>query len=1684
MGVRGLKKLAKKHGTIAIVPRGATLHIDASGLMGVLLRGDRFEYGGAPHALEAALADFLLGLLDRGYACCVYRDGSGRRMKARTAAKRLAKRAEEWAALERYARRGADDAAPRRPVEELPAPYLAKKVFGAALDRLALLGDPRLTVVRCAEEADPEIARAAAADGGYVLGEDSDYLLFRDVTYVSLDDGRRLLDGKPVAVYTRAALAASLGLSEDVLVELALLLGNDYTGHFTADDYAIEGLGEKLRRSPDALASWLAEHTDEHWRAPPVDGDGGALDFSRALYDLRPLDAWPLDAKVKEEALDGSPAVDAGGTCAPDGEHRLFLRLRETLAVPGRAMELEPVVAQLAGDLARRLDDDEADALAEMLERFPDRLLEAHLPPYWSDAQAAYRYQYAVAKSGIFDHVGTLVRPNAVRALFHGPTFHALRAGAAPAPAPPPAAAAAALPIDAHRDDILRTIRENRVTIICGETGCGKSSRLPLMLLEADKKAKMFVSQPRRIAARSLCDRVRETKGGEVGLRLGHGERNETKRTRLWFCTTGYLVRLVASYPGALANHTHLIIDEVHERSVDTEILVLLARRLVEAHPRLKLVLMSATVCVDLYASYFDVDVARAAIHVGARRYPVDIFYADDVAERLRLPRSAAGKLAQETAPSTPGRRDKTPNQSTQHKVVAEIVRAVGVAGSSVLVFVAGMADILELTEKVDALNVTGRARGLTYVTTPIHSDVPFEDQLAVFSGAGAGTVRVILATNAAESGVTIPDCDHVIDLGLAKQIVYNAASHRSLLSQAWISKSSAVQRAGRTGRVRPGHVYRLYAKERYDALDEHATSEIHRCPLDATVLNLMTLSNATDLSAADMLAETVEPPSEAAVARSFAELHASGFIDSPDSDEAQVTAMGNFVSALGVDLKLGHLCGLGAQLGMLGDATTLAAALSLPKSPWRIANPLVHDDPDEYAAIATASYLSRCRWDKGMHSEPVALVRLARAFDKTKNARAFCAAHNVVESRSRQLASSANNLLKRALGAMAGDVAKKHAAHAAREAATDCRRDAARLNRLRLLLVWTSGDAIFELARVKSPAATHRVAVTGAPLAPEQVAKLFPPGVDYAFASGVRRVYTMNGVPSDVDVTVEERAVAEVGSSLGFEARLVDVAFRELAVDVAYAVTARGLALFLTAAGRLAAGDLVARLVGRGAATTTLDVRRRDGADATTTSFVVVRKSHPSAGEKKDLKALLDACAAVGVSIGAASVSVLGNVGLEKTVVSSSGVDVAPALLARLFGAPEHARLDFKVQTPAAKQAATFPREPPADDALFEDLPLGARVLASVAAGHRREKLEVWKDAGDRDLGRHELKLDVATPAYACSPLAGDRGGRKVYMPDHTLAKTSVRVGAPRGEPLYGVAATMLDVGHDAVRAAGCTLLPGGAAWLCKALTCFGSDAWTRETLPVPVPEDALAACWDLADAYAAIGESLEPAPALVRQLDAIFGLEGAVPTRGGPDDEEEEEVDEEPRPSPATPAILAKNGAPVPKNGASPAKNGAKNGAPAPAPAKKNGGPAKAGKKSGEKPAAAGGERPRASRAPKAKAVPPPPPPPPKGDDSALSCCLVKLSLGDKPPRESWVEDARVCAAFHGDRGGATTSGRKLLRASRDAEIRAGWVEAGRRNLATGCVEAVDLGAAPSEAHAKPLYMRLTAAGRRHVG
>jgi len=295
------------------------------------------------------------------------------------------------------------------------------------------------------------------------------------------------------------------------------------------------------------------------------------------------------------------------------------------------------------------------------------------------------------------------------------------------------------LPIDEYRDQILGTVQTQRVTIIHGETGCGKSSRVPCMLLRANPpqptsaapEVKMIVSQPRRIAAKALAERIRSCEpdiAPKIALRMGHGvKEHETSKTRAWFVTTGYVVRLLANHPGWFDSHTHLIIDEVHERSIDTDILCLLCRRLLESHPTIRLVLMSATLAAELYSQYFGSP--EPPIHVGARRFPIKEYFVEDLSSQLSL--SAKGsknandiynQCEKDKCSSAPAAN----NMEKLYYLAAQITASVGTHGSSVLIFVPGMSDIEAIIELVENLHV----RGNTFLCLPIHSDVPFEEQV------------------------------------------------------------------------------------------------------------------------------------------------------------------------------------------------------------------------------------------------------------------------------------------------------------------------------------------------------------------------------------------------------------------------------------------------------------------------------------------------------------------------------------------------------------------------------------------------------------------------------------------------------------------------------------------------------------------------------------------------------------------------------------------------------------------------------------------------------------------------------------------------------------------------------------------------------------------------------------------
>ena len=370
------------------------------------------------------------------------------------------------------------------------------------------------------------------------------------------------------------------------------------------------------------------------------------------------------------------------------------------------------------------------------------------------------------------------------------------------------------LPIDQHKDTILNNVADNRVVIIHGETGCGKSSRLPLFLLEnaeeTGQRCKIMISQPRRIAVHALMTQMKKTLGNRVGMRMGGGVREGDDDAKLTFVTTGYLVRFVAYHPEAFDDYTHLIIDEVHERSVDSDLLCYLSRKLLSTNSKLKLILMSATVHTTLYKDYFSGYGREGDIpflSVGKRRFENAINYVDDLVHNtcsgeVNLPKillTKAKKILNYDPKKTDPKDPKNAKEleeviQAQYILAKELIRCNAKRGTAVLVFVAGMKDIDEFLETFE--------EDEDYKIIAIHSDIPFEEQGQALVAAKPNEIKVIVATNAAESSLTLPDVDIVICLGQQKSIEYDASTHSVQLIKKWVSKSAAIQRAGRTGNI------------------------------------------------------------------------------------------------------------------------------------------------------------------------------------------------------------------------------------------------------------------------------------------------------------------------------------------------------------------------------------------------------------------------------------------------------------------------------------------------------------------------------------------------------------------------------------------------------------------------------------------------------------------------------------------------------------------------------------------------------------------------------------------------------------------------------------------------------------------------------------------------------------------
>lgn len=579
-----------------------------------------------------------------------------------------------------------------------------------------------------------------------------------------------------------------------------------------------------------------------------------------------------------------------------------------------------------------------------------------------------------------------------VKYIFDGAMFHAMAyqlrveaeaiAAALKSVAPTPMVATAVirqpLPIDTKKDLLLRKINStDRVILIQGETGCGKSSRLPVILYDHatanNKPCKMMISQPRKIDTSILMKWVRRDLGNRVGMRMGQGIRDETSETMMWFVTTGYLVKLLAHHPSIFKNHTHLIIDEVHERSVDSDVLCLFARRLLATNHSIKIILMSANMHAKLYKTYFtSIDTHYGdmkCINVGVRRHPVKILYLNDMAaaQEYSMVHALSNDLIKLTRKCRVfhGKPVPVSMAKMQCDIAVMLIRNVAVNGTGCLVFVSGIQDIAVLQSKFENLH--------RFKVYALHSDIPFKDQEAVFLPVDSDKVKVIIATNVAESSITIADVDIVICLGTHKSMNYSVDDHNSQLANSWISKASSMQRAGRTGRTRPGKVFRLYDKSLYGKFQEYATPEVLRTPLQDVILSLrVTLGNSHDFDGTVPILESLlEPPDVGNVSKSFEYLHATRMITSPD-DGGELTAMGRFTGQMPMGFQECKLVVYGIALGVGVEAVILAAALIQPKTLFQYVSKVTQTDPTYFNSVTVKTFLGALALDDGIYSEPI----------------------------------------------------------------------------------------------------------------------------------------------------------------------------------------------------------------------------------------------------------------------------------------------------------------------------------------------------------------------------------------------------------------------------------------------------------------------------------------------------------------------------------------------------------------------------------------------------------------------------------------------------------------------------------------------------------------------------------------
>lgn len=522
------------------------------------------------------------------------------------------------------------------------------------------------------------------------------------------------------------------------------------------------------------------------------------------------------------------------------------------------------------------------------------------------------------------------------------------------------------LPVYGRAEDLLTHIDNNEVTICMAATGSGKTTQLPQLILDQwidqgkGAQCNIVCTQPRRIAAISVADRVAKERGeiagrGSVGYHVRFEAKLPEDNGSITFCTTGIFLKRMQSAlsegGSRLDDVTHVVVDEVHERDVDTDLLLVVLKRLLadrKARKKpIKIVLMSATIDPTLFQQYFLDDCGQPAkvIEVPGRSFPVTKHFMDDFVPQIAANKRTAHLLRDQnvgkylnnelyTSNTSVSRFAPQPLEFTPKDDLDLPYPLIGLTISHVLqksdsghvlVFLPGWEEIMAtqrvLTSGILDLNFNDTSK---YAIHLLHSTIPLAEQQVIFEPPPLGVRRIILATNIAETSITIPDVVYVVDTGKIKEQRYDPERHMSSLVSAWVGSSNLNQRAGRAGRHRSGEYFGILGRRRMASLHAYQTVEMKRVDLSNVVMHVKAL-DFPGMTVEEVLSATIEPPAMERVAAAMKNLQMVGALDS----NKDLTSLGRVLLQLPVDAQMGRLVLYGSFFRCLDQALTLAAILT-----------------------------------------------------------------------------------------------------------------------------------------------------------------------------------------------------------------------------------------------------------------------------------------------------------------------------------------------------------------------------------------------------------------------------------------------------------------------------------------------------------------------------------------------------------------------------------------------------------------------------------------------------------------------------------------------------------------------------------------------------------------------------------